>query len=275
MLELFDVTACGNDRFVAPGMAKPLHDALFGGQAVAQSLWCAGLTVDAGLLPRSLHASFERPGAAADPLHVAVERFDGEHGSLRGVRVTQREREIFSMRALFGADDWTNDDARADVPAVPGDEAVILEPLKNAMANIAMTERYPELVPGLPWRPPQAFWGRAIERLPDDPMVHACTLAYMSDMGSGFAAVSDTPGWEDVPPGGPSLDHAVWFHHRVRADEWCWNDLRPISNAHARAVYRGTITSHTGAIAITLMQEMSMRPNPLFWQTAVPSGQVQ
>ena len=38
MLELFDVRETAPDRFVAPGMAKPLHDALFGGQA---SVWTA------------------------------------------------------------------------------------------------------------------------------------------------------------------------------------------------------------------------------------------
>jgi acyl-CoA thioesterase-2 len=272
VLELFDVQATGFDRFVAPAMAKPLHDALFGGQAVSQSLWCAGLTVEPGLLPRSLHAYFERPGAAAETLAVAVERLDDdEHGALRAVRVEQGEREVFSMRVRFGADDWSNDDAVGPVPTVPGPDAVILEPLKNAMANIATTERSPELEPGYPWRPPQTFWGRTIDRLPDDPMVHACALAYMSDMGSGFSGIGDG----EIPPGGPSLDHAVWFHQRVRADEWCWNDLQPVCNANARALYRGAITAHTGAIAITLMQEMSMRPNPLFWQTAVPAGQVQ
>jgi acyl-CoA thioesterase-2 len=265
VLELFDVGAIGDDRFVAPAMAKPLHDALFGGQAVAQSLWCAGLTVDDGLLPRSLHACFERPGAAVEPLHVAVERLDTDaHGALRGVRVRQGDREIFSMRVRFGIDDWSNADACGDVPRAPGPDAVILEPIKNAMANIATTHRSPELEPGYPWRPPQTFWGRTFDRLPDDPMVHVCALAYMSDMGSGFSGL----GVGDIPPGGPSLDHAVWFHQRVRADEWCWNDLQPIINANARALYRGRITAHTGAVAITLMQEMSMRPNPMYWQTA-------
>lgn len=168
------------------------------------------------------------------------------------------------MRARFGHDDWSNADAWSGTPPPPRPDAVILEPIKNAMANIATTARYPELEPGLPWRPPQTFWGRTFDRLPDDPMVHACALAYMSDMGSGFSGI----GSGDIPPGGPSLDHAVWFHQRVRADEWCYNDLRPVSNANARALYRGTITSHTGAVAVTLMQEMSMRPNPQFWQTA-------
>jgi acyl-CoA thioesterase-2 len=265
VLELFDVTARGRDRFVAPAMAKPLHDALFGGQAVAQSLWCAALTVDAGMLPRSLHACFERPGAAAAPLQVGVERFDDdEHGALRSIRVQQGEREIFSMRVRFGVDDWSNGDEYTEVPTAPGPDVVILEPIKNAMANIATAQRSPELEPGYPWRPPQTFWGRTFDRLPDDPMVHACALAYMSDMGSGFSGIGDG----HIPPGGPSLDHAVWFHRRVRADEWCWNDLQPVVNANARALYRGTITAHTGALAITLMQEMSMRPNPRYWQTA-------
>ena len=93
-------------------------------------------------------------------------------------------------------------------------------------------------------------------------------LAPSAGLSIGFQKLLASPRAIIVDADRPSLDHAAWFHQRVHADEWCWNDLQPIVNANARALYRGTITSHTGAVAITLMQEMSMRPNPAFWQTA-------
>jgi acyl-CoA thioesterase-2 len=265
MLDLLDLRALGGDVFDAPAMAEPLNDALFGGQAIAQSLRAAGMTVAEGLVPASLHAYFDRPGIAAEGLRVEVERVDdGARGSLRYTHAFQGAREVFSMRSLFREPAALDATVRSPVPPVPGPDAELQAPVKNAMANIATTGRVPDLPEGLPWRPPRAFWGRTFETLPDDPMIHACALAYVSDMGSGFSGLDIG----DIPPGGPSLDHAAWFLQPVRADEWLWNDLVPLSTSGARALYRGTITSHTGVTAVLVMQEMSMRPNRAFWQTA-------
>ena len=51
--------------------------------------------------------------------------------------------------------------------------------------------------------------------LPDDDLVHACVLTYLSDISSGLAAMQ-----EGTECSGASLDHAVWFHRRARLDEW-------------------------------------------------------
>ena len=72
--------------------------------------------------------------------------------------------------------------------------------------------------------------------LPDDRLLHACVLTYLSDVGTGLEKVTlEEPWW------GPSLDHAVWFHHPARLDDWVLVDLVPGAAAGARGFYTGTV----------------------------------
>ena len=53
----------------------------------------------------------------------------------------------------------------------------------------------------------------------DDAAVQAAALTFVSDLtllSAGFARLGG--GWQDFI--GASLDHSVWFHRPVRADEW-------------------------------------------------------
>ena len=62
-------------------------------------------------------------------------------------------------------------------------------------------------------------WLRVAGELPDEPAVHAAALTFVSDLtllSAGFARLGG--GWPDFV--GASLDHAVWFHQPVRADDW-------------------------------------------------------
>jgi acyl-CoA thioesterase-2 len=100
------------------------------------------------------------------------------------------------------------------------------------------------------------LWVRAATDLPDDPLVHACALAYVSDLGSGFGQV-EVPG---LPTGGPSIDHALWFHEPIRADAWMLLELWPLKARAARGVYGGSLRSADGALGAVVMQEMLLRP---------------
>ena len=66
-----------------------------------------------------------------------------------------------------------------------------------------------------------SLWVRASAPLPDDPLTHACAVATVSDLGSGFGQV-EVP---NLPAGGPSIDHSLWFHEPIRADEWMLLEL--------------------------------------------------
>ena len=77
----------------------------------------------------------------------------------------------------------------------------------------------------------------------------------MSDLGSGFGQVRV----EDLPIGGPSIDHAVWFHRPMRADEWVQLRVWPTKAGGSRGVYQGAIRDTQGRLGATLAQEMLLR----------------
>ena len=80
-------------------------------------------------------------------------------------------------------------------------------------------------------------WFRTREALPDDPAVHACVLAYFSDMtGAAFRPLS-LGIWGTHTDA--SLDHAVWFHRPWRADAWSIFDLQTLVNAGGRCHHPG------------------------------------
>ena len=62
---------------------------------------------------------------------------------------------------------------------------------------------------------------KALGQLPDDPLVHAAVLAYASDY-TLLEPVIRRHGltWTDRRLRPASLDHAMWFHRPVHADEW-------------------------------------------------------
>jgi len=106
--------------------------------------------------------------------------------------------------------------------------------------------------PGGPYR----FWARSRAELPDDRQLHACVLTYLSDIGTGLARLPAEPAWS-----GPSLDHAMWFHHPARMDDWVLVDLVPVASAGARGFYTGTVHDRDGRLVATIAQEHVMRPN--------------
>ncbi|MBE0527735.1 MAG: thioesterase family protein, partial [Thermoleophilia bacterium] len=79
--------------------------------------------------------------------------------------------------------------------------------------------------------------------LPDDPVLHTCVLAYLSDM-----TLLDTTllphgrgGWTEGDIMMASLDHAMWFHRPFRADEWLLYTQDTPSTSGARGLARGSI----------------------------------
>jgi acyl-CoA thioesterase II len=77
-------------------------------------------------------------------------------------------------------------------------------------------------------------------------------------MSTGFVEL-DVPG---LPPGGPSLDHSLYFHRPVRVDDWLFMSLEPVSAAGARGVYRGSIHDRNGRLGASIFQETLLRPTP-------------
>jgi acyl-CoA thioesterase II len=99
-------------------------------------------------------------------------------------------------------------------------------------------------------------WVRSAAPLGEDPLLHRAGLTYLSDLGTGFGQQDP----ELVGRGGPSIDHSMWFHDRVRADDWVLLDLRPVKARSARGVYHGSLRDRHGALGATVYQEHLLPP---------------
>jgi acyl-CoA thioesterase-2 len=101
---------------------------------------------------------------------------------------------------------------------------------------------------------------RADGTLPDDPMLHACVVAYASDMTLlDSILLAHGIDWDDQSFMGASLDHALWFHRPLRADEWMLYDQESPSSSGARGLASGRIFTRDGVLAVSVMQEGLVR----------------
>jgi acyl-CoA thioesterase-2 len=232
---------------------------LYGGQVAAQALAAAGATVPEGRLPHSLHGYFLRPGLVDRPVILQVDRDrDGGSFSARHVRAVQDGEVIFSMLASFQAPE---SGASYDAVATRHAGAPDPESLRSRPSPflVEVREVTPTRVGDGQVRHSDCLWVRATDRLPDDPLVHACALTYVSDLGSGFGQV-DVPG---LAVGGPSIDHSVWFHEPIRADEWMLLELWPSKAGGSRGVYGGSLRGVDGRLGALVAQEMLLRERML------------
>jgi acyl-CoA thioesterase-2 len=106
--------------------------------------------------------------------------------------------------------------------------------------------------------PRRAMWIRLRAALPDDPVLHASVLTFLSDFGV-LGAVRAAVGDIRQPVMGASLDHAVWFHRPARVDEWLLYDVGARSGAGARGLGIGTMHTERGAHVATVAQEGLVR----------------
>jgi acyl-CoA thioesterase II len=230
---------------------------LYGGQVAAQALRAAGATVPPERLPHSLHGYFLRPGLVDRPviLHVDRDR-DGGSFSARHVRAVQDGEVIFSMVASFHA---REESATFDAVATRGGADPATLAARPSPFLVDVREVTPTRIGDGQVRHSDSLWVRASSPLPDDPLVHACAVTYVSDLGSGFGQV-DVPG---LPAGGPSIDHSLWFHDPIRADEWMLLELWPLKASGSRGVYSGSLRSEDGRLGALLTQEMLLRDRVL------------
>jgi acyl-CoA thioesterase II len=266
LLGLFDLKDKGDDVFDAPNPARGPWTRVFGGQVAAQAVRAAQLTVPVERAIHSLHAYFIRPGRPGEDIEMHVERpRDGRSFTSRRVKAVQSDEVIFDMIASFHVTEVGPEyaiPAANDIP--PPEEAPEPEGMFGRMRSMMpfdMREMGPtEPIDGI-YRSTRRAWFRTAGELPDDPALHACVLAFASDMGVVSAArvpVAGEAEWARFM--GASLDHAVWFHRAIRADEWILFDLRTVSSSGARGLAAGTMHARDGVLGVSVAQEALIRP---------------
>ncbi|MEV6226666.1 acyl-CoA thioesterase II [Saccharopolyspora shandongensis] len=255
-------------RGVSPA-ASPVR--VFGGQVAGQALVAAGRTVPPERRVHSLHAYFIRPGDPSIPIVYEVDRTrDGRSFTTRRVVAVQRGKTIFSLSASFQVDEDGIDHAEP-MPEVPDPETLptygeqigsMIEKLGRAQPR-PIDVRYVTEPPWMSRRPREArsqVWMRADGVLPDDDLLHVCIAAFASDM-TLLDAVLARHGvyWGLDKVNGASLDHAMWFHRRFRADEWLLYDCASPSASGARGLATGRFFSRDGQLVATVVQEGLLR----------------
>ena len=248
--DLLTLEAIERDLFRAGTVYAEEYD-LYGGQVAAQALMAAGRTVDPDRRPHSLHGYFLRRGDPSRPTVFRVYRDrDGRSFSARRVAAVQQGEVIFTVSASFhtARDGWASQVAvRPDTPAPDELDPTRLPRLFSMEARM----------PIQPWpdaRWPTRFWARVSVPLPDDPLVHACALTYLSDISTG---VLPSPDGSQTP--GSSLDHAVWFHDSVDMTGWTLSEYRPQVTGHGRGWYNGSLFAEDGRLVASIAQECLFR----------------
>ncbi len=229
---------------------------LYGGQVAAQALLSAGRTVEEERLPHSLHGYFLRSGRCEVPTVFEVHRDrDGRSYSARRVVARQDGKAIFTAVMSFarsGPDDQLGHHNQViQAPSVPTPDECDRIPVPRLFAHEwGLLET---LTPALPF--PERFWSRCTSDLGDDQLTHAAAITYMSDGSSGLGRLHD-----EHNTTGASLDHAVWFHEPVRADDWLLNIMEPARTAWGRGLYTGSMFTEDGTLAVSLAQQALFRP---------------
>ena len=240
----------------------------FGGQVAAQALMAAGRTVERGRV-HSLHSYFLRPGDPQIPILYEVDRIrDGRSFTTRRVVAVQHGRAIYNMQASFHTDEVSLEH-QFTMPDVPGPETIppLFERVKDEWgdADEWFKRQHPidqRFIGELPWSPDrsrvpyQRLWLRADGDVLDDPLLHACIVTYASDMSLFDAILAPhAVRWDDGTFMGASLDHCMWFHRDVRADDWLLYDTdSPIAHG-GRGLARGFLFNQSGELCVSMVQE--------------------
>jgi acyl-CoA thioesterase-2 len=252
---------------------------VYGGQVLGQALSAAVRTVPPERRVHSLHAYFLRPGDVKRPIVYDVDRIrDGGSFTSRRVRALQNGHAILSLAASFHTDEpgYEHQDAMPEGPGpedLPTDQergarfAHRLPPaLRDSVLRVGPFEMHTDDREGddpfapAPRAPVRRVWLKTIDRLPDDPALHAYLLAYASDYA--FLTTAMLPhGKSWLSPGMQvaSLDHAIWFHHDFRVDDWLLHQMDSPVASGSRGLVRGRVFTRDGKLVASTAQEGLMR----------------
>ena len=259
LADLLTLEPHGPDTFVGLSARYPWNDRLYGGQVIAQALAAASATVDPARSVHSLHAYFIRPGTYAEPVRFEVERLrDGRSFSTRQVVARQSSGAILNLSASF-----QDHEVEADVPVGPL-PAELPDPEDPTLVDQGWGRLLDRRAPA--GTEPVGCWVRLLADLGNDPVLHTCALAFMSDAAPSRPARQRHPDalGDDRDRGrfqGASLDHAMWFHRRTEVTAWHWFAMRSHGLAGARGVVTGDVFDRDGLHIATVAQQVLLRRN--------------
>lgn len=267
------------DRFEGESRDPTGLRRVFGGLVLGQALSAAYQTIENRPV-HSLHAYFLKGGDPDHPIVYEVDRSrDGGSFSNRRVVAIQHGQQIFHLSASFHAPEPAVDRHLPMPEVAPPEEvpdlATVIGARKRDVPNrpIPFFERTqpfefrpaympdPQTAPDeVLQKPHMKLWIKALDTLPDDPVLHHVLLAYASDYYLLGTAGLDTRYIGDRRTlQMASVDHAMWFHRPARADEWLLYVLDSPSAAGSRGLAFGKMYSRDGRLVASTAQEGLIR----------------
>jgi len=283
LVELLTLEALSPTQFRNRCGDRNAHDRTYGGQVLAQALMAASRTVPPGRAATAMQFLFLQGALHREAITFDVTALqDGKRFTSRHVRGTQSGgRTIFDAQVSFA------------VPLVAPAHAAPIEPLalQESPESLPRLSELPaawgtEIMralgyglfdkPAVEFRlspapeglrlnlpePRLRFWLKTSQALPDAPMLHAGAFAYLSDWWLNFASLGGhLP--ELAPDKGlyvASLNHAIWWHRLLRADEWLHFDCTSPAAGEGRGLTIAKVHDRSGVLVASATQECLMAP---------------
>lgn len=281
LLDIIALKVLSEDTFVGDSLfiGSP---SVYGGQVLAQSLSASNRTVPLDKKLHSMHCYFINPGDNDLPItYKVVEIKSGKSFDTRRVIATQQSykgvREIFVMSCSYQRME-EGIEHQATMPNVARPES--LTSFSEIFAEFAAkfnieprgifapdgpfvfypVEHYDPFNPRIR-AAINHTWFKTNGNLPsDDQRLHQTALAYASDFNLLITALlPHGMSFFTTPMQIASLDHSMWFHRPVKADDWLLYVVES-SNANAgRAFCTGKIFDKSGELIASTAQEGLIR----------------
>ncbi|KAK7204163.1 thioesterase-like superfamily-domain-containing protein [Myxozyma melibiosi] len=268
--------------------AEPLYKArgargIFGGNVISQSLMAAIKTVPETFQVHSMHCYFLLAGDSSLPVLYFVERIrEGKSFCTRTVQARQKGRCIFSTTISFQIPVKTPLNHQVSFPGtslpqpedLPSLAEYALELYKagaiskteyefsDELSRVAPTESKTFIPQYSKDMPPQDrrnyLWIKAKGNI-QEASAHAMALAYMSDNALlGTSVRVNGIGSKHISMM-VSLDHIIYFHAPIKADEWLLYEMQSPWTGSARGLVYARVFSRDGTLLASVIQEGVVR----------------
>lgn len=251
---------------------------VYGGQVLAQAIQASAATVESDHRIHSMHAYFLLGGDPKIPVLYDVDRIrNGRSFTTRRTVAIQHGKAILNMAASFQKQE-PGFEHQIDMPDVPPPEKVP----DDHQRNIDRSQHLPPFVQKLttiktpfeirtlgdltdPIAPEirpatRKYWLRTRKPIADDFHLHCTLLAYASDHNFLTSALQPHGvTWLTPHIQLASLDHAIWFHHDFRIDDWLLYVIESPAAGNARGLVTGRFYNQDGVLVASTAQEGLMR----------------
>jgi acyl-CoA thioesterase-2 len=270
LLTVLELDRTADDVFVGSHPSKT-PQRTFGGQLMAQSFVASSRTLARDLPPNALSAHFINGGDPTRDIEFRVARLRDER-RFANRRVDAVQGDTLLATAMVS---YLSGGRGLEHGVEPPDVA---EP--HTLPTIGeLLQGYEDTVPGfvdalhpIEWRYTNdpawvmrdkggrlaynRVWVKADGVLPDDPVLHAAVMVYSSDT-TVLDSIITTHGlsWGFDRIFAASANHSIWFHRRVRFDDWLlYSTSSPVA-ADSRGLGTGHFFDRSGLPVATVMQE--------------------